>query len=88
MPPKPGNIKVVVAAGVPLPEAIKASLRVSCRQFALERGFFPPHVSSCIHGRQRHEKIRAALAEELGVEREWLEQQLDELAERRAKAAA
>jgi hypothetical protein len=43
-------------------------------------------VSMCIHGKQRHEKVREALAEELGVDREWLDEQLDRLSKEGAAA--
>lgn len=71
------DIKAIVDAGVSPRDAIKAALKCSFADFAARNGFFPSHVSSCIHGRQRHERIRAALAEELGVEREWLDELLD-----------
>lgn len=78
---EPGNIKVIVAAGVALPDAIKAALPSTSAEFAEKYGLFTPHVSTCIRGKQRHEKVRAALAAELGVEREWLDRQLDGLRE-------
>lgn len=74
---EPRNIKVILAAGVPLPQAIKAALPGTSAEFAERYGLFTPHVSNCIRGRQRHEKVRAALAKELRVEREWLDEQLD-----------
>lgn len=73
----PGNIKVIVAAGVPLPDAIKAALPGTSADFAERHGLNPAHLSSCIHGRQRLDRIRSALAAELEVEREWLDEQLD-----------
>lgn len=69
-----------------MPEAIKAALGVSCADFAREHGFYPPHVSTCIRGKQRHEKIRSALAATLEVDPEWLAAQLDAFAEERAAA--
>jgi hypothetical protein len=80
----PANIKVVVAAGVSFPDAIKASLPGTSAQFAADHGFYPTHVSACIAGRERHEKIRAALAVKLNVEREWLDEGLDAINERLA----
>jgi hypothetical protein len=77
MPTKAGNIKVIVAAGAPIPGAIKAALPGGLTAFARRHGFHLSHVSMCINGHQRQEKVRAALAEELGVEREWLDDLLD-----------
>ena len=74
---KLGNIKVFVAAGASAPDAIKAALPDTYADFAERHGFWRAHVSSCVHGKQRHERIRVALAEELGVEREWLDDLLD-----------
>jgi hypothetical protein len=74
---KPVDIKVVVAAGVPTPDAIKAALPGTAVAFADRHGFPKTHVSMCIYGRGRYEAVRAALAEELQVEREWLDELLD-----------
>lgn len=71
------NIKVIVAAGVSPRDAIAAALGSSFADFATRHGFFPSHVSRCVNGRERHPRIRAALAEELGVDREWLDELLD-----------
>lgn len=77
MAPNSVNIKVIVAAGAAPADAIKAALPEGPAEFADRHGFPRSHVSRCIHGRQRHERIRALLAEELGVEREWLDKLLD-----------
>lgn len=77
MPQNRANIKVVVAAGVPIVDAIKAALPMTSAAFAAKYDFPPPHVSACINGHRLHERVRAALAEELGVAREWLDEQLD-----------
>lgn len=74
------NVKVMVAAGASPRDAIKAALPGTFAEFADRHGFFASHVSRCIHGTQRHDKVRAALAKELGVEREWLDEILDERA--------
>lgn len=71
------NIKVIVAAGASPRDAIKAALPGTFADFAGRHGFAPSHVSRCITGYQRHENIRAALAKELGVEREWIDELLD-----------
>jgi hypothetical protein len=78
MSPKPGNIKVILAAGVPVPQAIKAALPGGLVAFAARHKFHRSHVSMCINGHQRLDRVRAALAEELGVEREWLDAILDQ----------
>lgn len=82
MPHKPVNIKVIIAAGARPADAIKASLPCQVTEFAEKYGLPRTAVSMCIHGRQRHERVRAALAAELGVDRAWLDDLLD------AKAAA
>jgi hypothetical protein len=71
------NIKVMVAAGASPRDAIKAALRGTFAEFAARHAFFPSHVSNCVNGRQRHERIRDALAADLGVERAWLDELLD-----------
>lgn len=76
------NVKVMVAAGASPRDAIKAALPETFAEFADRHGFAASHVSRCINSVQRHEKIREVLAEELGVDREWLDKILD------ARAAA
>lgn len=77
------NIKVVVEAGLSITEAIKAAVPGSLADFAARHDFHSSHVSMCIHGRRLHERIREALADELGVEREWLDDRLDTLMDNR-----
>lgn len=77
MPEQTRNIKVIVAAGVPVPDAIRSALPGTLTAFADRHGFNAPHVSLCIHGRAPYTRIRAALAAELGVDLEWLSAQLD-----------
>ncbi len=74
---KLGNIKVFVAAGASAPDAIRAALPGNFAEFAERHGFWKQHVSNCVNGKGRHGRIRAALAEELGVERAWLDELLD-----------
>jgi predicted Fe-Mo cluster-binding NifX family protein len=88
MTTKPANIKVVIAAGVSVPDAIKAALPGTASAFAERHGFLKPHVSMCIYGRGRYETVRAALASELNVEREWLDEVLDAQRAAQAEAAA
>lgn len=76
------DIKVLIAAGASPRDAIKTALPGTFVEFAERHNFPPSAVSMCIHGRQKHERVRVALAEELGVERDWLDEILD------AKAAA
>lgn len=74
---KPANIKAIVAAGARPADAIKAALPGTVNEFAAKYGFIRNAVSMCINSRQRHARIREALAKELGVELEWLDQLLD-----------
>ena len=78
--PARANVKVMVAAGASPRDAIKAALPSTFAEFADRHGFAASHVSRCSNGVQRHEAIRAALAQELDVEREWLDDALDALA--------
>lgn len=71
------NIKVVVAAGVSPRDAIKAALPGTFADFAKRHGLFQSHVSACVNGHSGYARVRAALAEELGVDREWLDELLD-----------
>jgi len=85
MPRESGKVKVIVATGVGITEAIKAALPLSISDFAERYQLARTAVSMCIHGRQRHERVREALARELNVDRAWLDEQLDALmAKRRA----
>lgn len=74
--PKP-DIKVLIAAGASPRDAIRIALCETFADFAGRHGLSPPHVSNCVNGRDRHERIRAALAADLGVDREWLDELLD-----------
>jgi len=74
---KAPKVKAVAAAGVSAPDAIKAALPMQLNEFARLHGFARTAVSMCIHGRQRHDRVRDALAEELGVSREWLDELID-----------
>lgn len=77
MPPQRPDIKVLIAAGSHPRDAIKSALGCTFSDFAERHGFVPSAVSMCVHGHQRHEKVRKALAEELNVGREWLDSILD-----------
>lgn len=77
MPGNGSKIKVIAATGIDPADAIKAALPCQINEFAEKHGLARTAVSMCIHGRQRHERVRAALAEELGVERAWLDDLLD-----------
>lgn len=70
-------IKVLVAVGIRPAAAIRAVLDSSFQGFADAHGFSRSEVSACVHGLQRHARVRGALAETLGVEREWLDELLD-----------
>ena len=78
MSASPRTIKVIVAAGVSVADAIRASLPGTLAQFARRHGFQPSQVSRCIHGHAREERVRDALASEFAVEREWLDELLDQ----------
>lgn len=54
------------------------------KAFAAKHDFSEQEVSQCLTGYRRHEKVRAALAEELGVERG----EVDELLDRKEAASA
>ena len=81
------DIKVLVAAGASPRDAIQSALQGTFAEFAERHGFPPSAVSMCIHGRQRHERVRVALAEELRVERGWLDGLLDEASRATSGAA-
>lgn len=86
MTPHSARIKVVVAAGIPFPDAVKAAIPGSLADFAARHDFTASAVSMCIHGRQRHERVREALVNELSVDRDWLDEQLDAIAQKKGKA--
>lgn len=73
------KIKVLVAAGVDFPDAVKAALGMTIREFAEKWGLAESAVSAVINGSTPHpyRRIRAALAEELGVETAWIDEQLE-----------
>lgn len=80
------KINVIMATGVAFPDAVKAALGRSIRDFA--RGHEPPLqenvISALINGSTpyKYERERQALADALGVEREWLDLQIDAQRER------
>ena len=84
------KIKVLLATGIPLPLAVKASLGISIQDFAAKHAVPAAWVSNVINGSTPYplERVRVALAEELGVEREWLDPLLDAQREEKATVAA
>lgn len=70
------KIKVIVGAGVRVPEAIKGALGMSVREFAVKHELQESTVSAVINGSTPYpyEKVRGALALELGVEREYIDE--------------
>jgi transcriptional regulator with XRE-family HTH domain len=72
------RIKVIVATGVSFTDAVKASLGMSIREFAAKHGLVESTVSGLINGSTPfpYERVRDALALELGVERDWIDEQL------------
>lgn len=75
------KIKVIVAAGVPFPDAVKAALGMSVRDFAEKHGLLENTVSGVINGSTPYpyDRVREALALELEVEREWIDAELSKL---------
>lgn len=71
-----GKIKVIIASGVAVPEAIKAALGMSVREFALKHELPESAVSATINGSTPYPyiNIREALATELGVSREYIDE--------------
>jgi hypothetical protein len=70
-------VKKIVALGVPVPAAIKAALGCSLTDFANAHGLGGSEVRGCVTGFQHHTRVRVVLASVLGVEREWLDEQLN-----------
>ena len=58
-------------------DLVRLALPSTMTAFGLKHGFSKAEVSQCIAGYRRHEKIRAALAEELGVAREEVDALID-----------
>lgn len=58
-------------------DIIRLALPMTQTAFAEKYGFSKQEVSQCLTGYRVHEKVRVALATELGVEREELDAQLD-----------
>jgi hypothetical protein len=77
------NIKVGIAAGYSPTWAIRGCLLPSVKAWARARGLSPERVSALINGsvedNRKAEAIRAALVEELGVERWWLDELLEDI---------
>ena len=65
-------------------DLLKLALGMSQKEFGEKYGFSKQEVHQCITGYRTHEKVRAALAEELGVERS----EVDELLDRKEAANA
>lgn len=73
------KITTLIEAGVDFPTAVKAALGMSIRDFAEAASIPETTVSGLINGSTpwRNEPTRAALAEKLGVDRAWLDEQVD-----------
>lgn len=78
LPTDTPKIKKLRDAGIPVAEAVKASLGMTVREFADKHGVPETGVSGVINGSTPHpyNNIRDALCAELGVDREWLDSQL------------
>lgn len=76
------KIKVIIATGIAFPDAVKAALGMSIREFSRKHGVDESAVSSVINGSTPHpyHSVRDALALELGVERTWIDEQLEQVA--------
>lgn len=74
------KVKVLTSAGVGFPAAVKAALGMSIREFARKYNVQETAVSGLINGSTPYpyERERDALTQELGVDREWLDEQLAE----------
>lgn len=74
------KIKVLVENGIAPADAIKACLGTSIRAFASKHRLAESAVSAVINGSTPYpyERVREALALELGVDREWLDALLDQ----------
>lgn len=70
------KIKVLVAAGVDFPAAVKAALGMTIREFAAKYDLQENTVSAVINSSTPYpyERVRDALAEELGVDRKWIDE--------------
>lgn len=73
------KIKLLVTAGIEFPAAVKAALGMSIRELAVKHGVSESAISALINGSTPYpyEKERAALATELEVEREWIDDQIN-----------
>lgn len=72
------NIKDLVEAGIPFPQAVRALLGTGgIRQFAEECRLTETAVSGVINGSTPfpYENVKDALAERFGVERAWIDEQ-------------
>lgn len=58
-------------------DLVKLALPTSSKDFAERHGFTKYEVSQCLTGYKRHEKVRDALAVELGVGRDEIDELLD-----------
>ena len=58
-------------------EVIRLALPLTQKGFAQKYGFSEQEVSQCLAGYRPHEKVRAALAEELGVTRAEVDELLN-----------
>lgn len=58
-------------------DVVRLALPGTITAFAYKYGFSKPEVSQCLSGYRPHEKIRDALATELGVERSEIDALID-----------
>jgi transcriptional regulator with XRE-family HTH domain len=83
------GVKILVAAGAPLALAVRAALGMSQREIADAYGIGETTLSALLAGSARYpyERTRNVLAGALGVERGWLDQQIDHAGQRHCHAA-
>lgn len=71
------RIKLLAFDRAGVAEVIRLALPVTQKAFAQKHGFSVAEVSQCLARYRRHEKVRDALAKELGVERHEVDELLD-----------
>ena len=72
------KVKLLVENGIAMPDAVKAALGMTIRDFAEAHSIPETCVSGVINGSTPHpyERVRDALAAALEVDREWLDAHL------------
>lgn len=71
------TIKLIAFSRATPADVVKIALPMPLNEFAAAHGFTKAEVSQCLSGYRPHEKVRAKLAEVLGVPREEVDSLLD-----------